>query len=69
MVGVREVLFHHRNREVCSLSTQRAEQRKIRSWALIGPENREVKACVWESEEAPRKIRSTQVKRHFGSPK
>jgi len=29
----------------------------------MGPENREVKACGWESVNAPRKIRSTQVKK------
>jgi len=55
-VGAREVLLHQRSREVCSLSTQRAEQRTLRSWAYIGPETREVKVQRWEPENAPGKM-------------
>lgn len=35
----------------------------FRAW--VGPENREVKACRWDSENAPMKAYSTQVKQRI----
>lgn len=64
MVGTQEALSRQRGRGAYNLSTQRRKQRIVCFWAWIGPEIREVKACRWKSENAPRKVCSTQVKRH-----
>ena len=57
MVGSQEVLFHQRNRDVCSLCIQRAKQRTIASEPGKVLRTARLKASEWESANAPRKIR------------
>jgi len=66
MVGTQEALSRQRGRGAHNLSAQRRKQRNVCFRAWIGPETREVKACKLDLEDAPRKARSTQVKRHVG---